>query len=352
MTIKRLTSDKTQLSRSKITGIGYENATANFTPTSHLQSIALDGAGETTMAELPNPALSHEVQGYLSQSLSEATKRAYKSDMDAYETFGGTVPSTDGQIAHYIAELAETHAVATIVRRLAAIGKAHRSRGLADPTKSELVKATLRGIRRAHGTAQLQAKPLLKEDLFAVLEGMGDRPKDLRDKALLLIGFAGGFRRSELVDLNLVDIEYVRQGMIITLRRSKTDQEGLGRRIGIPFGRTRWCPVHALERWLEAAEIDSGAIFRGLDRNSRLQAKRLSGEAVGIILKERLLRAGVDPDQYSGHSLRAGFATSAAMAGASTMKIRAQTGHTSDAMLARYIREGDLFANNAAGTVL
>jgi len=248
--------------------------------------------------------------------------------------------------------MAGEYAPATIVRRIASLSKAHNAMGTDNPAKSELVRQALRGMKRLRGTPQRQAKPLLKDDLFAVLEQMGDRPKDIRDKALLLVGFAGGFRRSELVDLNVEDVEYARQGMIVTLRHSKTDQEGAGRRIGIPFGRTRWCPVKAIETWLTTAEIEKGAVFRVLDRHSRIHAKRLSGEAVSIILKTRLQQAGIDPEQYSGHSLRAGFATSAAMAGASTMKIRQQTGHTSDAMLARYIREGDLFTNNAAGALL
>ncbi|WP_210215764.1 site-specific integrase [Roseitalea porphyridii] len=255
-------------------------------------------------------------------------------------------------IAGYIALLAQTHAVSTIARRLAAIGKTHRARGLADPTKSELVKATMRGIRRTNGTAQVEAKPLLRDDLFAVLERMGDRPKDVRDRALLLLGFAGAFRRSELIGLNAEDIDFARQGMVITLRRSKTDQDGAGRKIGIPFGRTRHCPVKALEGWLDNSAIDRDPIFVVMDRHGRTRDKRLSGEAVSIILKTRLRQAGINPAGYSGHSLRAGFATSAAMAGASMLKIRGQTGHANDAMLARYIRDGDLFTDNAAGAVL
>ena len=255
-------------------------------------------------------------------------------------------------IAGYIAELAKTHAVSTIARKLAAIGKTHRARGMIDPTKSELVRTTMRGIRRKNGTAQVEAKPLLRDDLFSVLETMGARPKDLRDRALLLIGFAGAFRRSELVGLNAEDIAFVRHGMIITLRRSKTDQEGTGRKIGIPFGRTRHCPVKALESWLELSAIDSGPIFRVMDKHGHLQPKQLSGEAVSIVLKARLRQARIDPAGYSGHSLRAGFATSAAMAEASMLKIRRQTGHANDAMLARYIRIGDLFTDNAAGVVL
>ena len=293
-----------------------------------------------------------EVRRLLSSAISDATRRAYRSDVRHFRDYGGSIPTTHEVVAAYVASMASIYAPATIVRRIASLSKAHKAIGAENPAQSELVRQALRGMKRLRGTAQRQAKPLLKDDLFAVLERMGDRPKDIRDRALLLVGFAGGFRRSELVGLDVVDIEWVRQGMIITLRRSKTDQDGAGRRIGIPFGRTCWCPVKATETWLQVAEIDNGAVFRILDRHSRLQEQRLSGEAVSIVLKDRLRQAGIEPDQYSGHSLRAGFATSAALAGASSLKIRQQTGHASDAMLARYIRDGDLFTNNAASTVL
>jgi integrase len=176
--------------------------------------------------------------------------------------------------------------------------------------------------------------------------------KDARDRALLLIGFAGGFRRSEIVGLNCDDIERVRQGVIITLRRSKTDQEGAGRKVGIPFGRTRHCPALALERWLAVSRIEAGPIFRPVDRHGRVGSERLSGEAVSLVVKERVAAANIEPTGFSGHSLRAGFATSAVRAGVSTLKVRAQTGHASDAMLARYVRDSELFVDNAAGTLL
>ena len=181
---------------------------------------------------------------------------------------------------------------------------------------------------------------------------MGEGVKDARDRALLLIGFAGGFRRSEIVALNCDDIEHVRQGLIVTLRRSKTDQEGAGRKVGIPFGRTRHCPVLALDRWLAVSKIEVGPVFRPVDRHGRVASERLSGEAVSLIVKERVAAAGNDPAGFSGHSLRAGFATSAVQAGVSTPKIRSQTGHASDAMLARYVRDGELFVDNAAGALL
>ncbi|ORE90946.1 integrase family protein [Aurantimonas sp. 22II-16-19i] len=210
----------------------------------------------------------------------------------------------------------------------------------------------MRGIARRHGTAQRKAKPLFREDLFVVLAAMGERSKDIRDRALLLIGFAGGFRRSELVGLDLSDMEHVRQGIVVHLRRSKTDQLGQGRKIGIPFGRTRWCPVSALDGLVRLTMMDDGPLFRPIDRHGRIAEQRLSGEAVSIIVRERLAAAGFDPTGFSGHSLRAGFATSAAQAGASSWKIRAQTGHASDAMLSRYIRDGEMFSENAAALLL
>jgi integrase len=255
-------------------------------------------------------------------------------------------------VASYLAEHAPILSVATLVRRVASISKAHAARALPNPTRSELVRATLRGIKRTRGSAQKEAKPLLKEDLFLVLAAMGNSLKDVRDRALLLIGFAGGFRRSELVGLDVSDIEHVRQGLVIKLRRSKTDQEGEGRKIGVPYGRTRWCPVAALDGWFSAATIEGGPIFRPVDRNGRVDRSRLSGDAVSTIVKERVAASGLDANGFSGHSLRAGLATSAAQVGVPTSKIRAQTGHASDTMLARYIRSGELFVGNAAGGLL
>ncbi|MBP2161639.1 MULTISPECIES: tyrosine-type recombinase/integrase [Asticcacaulis] len=287
----------------------------------------------------------------LSNSISTATKRAYEADLADYEAFGGAIPATADKLALYLAALSETHKPATITRRLSAIGKAHRMKGWPDPTKSEIIKATVRGIRRTQGTAQQEAKPLLRDDLYEILAAMGQGAKDVRDKALLLVGFAGGFRRSELVSLDISDIEHVREGVVLTLRRSKTDQEARGRKIGIPLARGRWCPVKALENWCDLAGNLEGPIFRSINRHGHVR-DRLSGEAVSLIVRERLTAIGRRSDGYSGHSLRAGFVTSAAISGVASHKIRAQTGHASDAMLERYIRDSDLFINNAAGAIL
>jgi integrase len=293
-----------------------------------------------------------KVSPYVEAGIAPATRRAYQSDLDHFRAWGGSVPATDAQIASYLADHAGVLSVATLTRRLAAISVAHEAHRLPNPTMSPLVRATMRGIRREHGIAQRQAKPLLRDDLFDVLARVGDRPKDLRDKTLLLIGFAGGFRRSELCALDCTDVEHVRQGLIVTIRRSKTDQEGAGRRVGIPFGRTKWCPIAALDRWLSITSIDAGPIFRRVDRHGRVSPDAISPEAVCLIVRERVAAAGFDPTGYSGHSLRAGFATSAVQAGVSTLKVRAQTGHASDAMLARYVRDGELFMDNAAGALL
>jgi len=288
----------------------------------------------------------------VANSISENTRRAYASDLAHFAAWGGSVPANPALVASYLAAHGEELSVATLVRRVATISKAHEARGLPSPCRSEIARATLRGIKRTRGTAQEQAKPLIRDDMMLVLDRLGGSAKEARDRALLLIGFAGGFRRSELVGQNRADIEHVRQGLVITLRFSKTDQEGAGRKIGIPHGRTRHCPVTALDAWLALSGISDGPIFRPVDRHGHISPERLSGEAVSLVIRERVAAAGIDPTGFSGHSLRAGFATSAAQAGVSTLKIRQQTGHGSDAMLARYVREGELFSGNAAGALL
>ena len=314
-------------------------------PANDPTSVSLFAIDRTT-------GIAASVQSFVQAGVAPATRRAYRADLDHFEAWGGTIPATDDMVAAYVADHANALKVSTLTRRLAAISIAHGARGLPNPAANPLVRATMRGIRRAHGASQRQAKPLLREDLFVVLAAMGDRPKDLRDRALLLSGFAGGLRRSELSAINCMDTERVREGIVLTIRRSKTDQDGVGRRIGIPFGRTIHCPARALENWLRAARIEEGPVFRPVDRHGRVMVGRLSGEAVSLIVRERMAAAGFDPTGYSGHSLRAGFATSAARAGVSTFKIRQQTGHASDAMLSRYVRDGELFLGNAAGVLL
>ncbi|CCV03308.1 Integrase family protein [Mesorhizobium metallidurans STM 2683] len=296
--------------------------------------------------------ISVNVQRLLSNSLADNSKRAYAMDIAHFEATGRRLPATPATIAEYLAEGAATYAVATLQRRLASISKAHRAIGADDPTKSELVCAALRGVRRTLGVKQRQAKALLRNDLFAVLDRLGDRTKDVRDRALLLLGWACAMRRSELVALDVSDVEFTSQGMLVTVRRSKTDQEGAGREIAVPFGRTRHCPIAALKRWLEIAAITAGPIFRGMDKHGHILPERLSGEAVTDVVKLRVSEAGYDPSGFSAHSMRSGFATSAAMAGATSYRIRLVTGHRSEAGLAPYLRTVDLFDDSAAARVL
>ena len=310
------------------------------------------GAINVTMGSQGAEPLPERIADLVRDSLADNSRRAYASDLARFADWGGMIPAADTMIAAYLTDHADTHAASTLARWLATLAKAHRASGHSDPTRSELVKSVLRGIRRRYGTAPDQAKPLLREDLFVMLDAMDAGVKAMRDRALLLIGFAGGFRRSELVALDLSDVDVVRQGIIIAIRRSKTDQMANGRKIGVPFARGRHCPVAALDAWLACASISSGPVFRPVDRHGRISCRRLSGEAVSLIVKERLAAIGIDPVDFSGHSLRAGFATSAAQAGVSSWKIRQQTGHGSDAMLARYVRDGELFIDNATGVLL
>jgi integrase len=297
-------------------------------------------------------AIDEQVAQLVERSISDNTRRAYRSDLAHFQNWGGSLPAEPKVVASYLAAHAQAFCVSTLVRRLATLSKAHEARGWANPCRSQIVRATLRGIKRTLGARQNVARPLLKEDLFQVLDAIGDGLIGARDRAVLLIGFAGGFRRSELVGLDCADIARARQGVVVTLRHSKTDQEGIGRNIGIPHGRTRHCPVAALEDWLSVSAIGDGPIFRPVDRQGRIGANRLSGEAVALIVRARIAAIGIDPSGFSGHNLRAGFATSAAQAGVSTLKIRAQTGHASDAMLGRYIRDAEMFIGNAAAVIL
>ncbi|MFT4095754.1 MAG: site-specific integrase [Rhodoblastus sp.] len=293
-----------------------------------------------------------KVRALVEDSVSPATRRAHASDLRHFAEWGGSIPAAPETIAEYLADHAGELTVSTLTRRAGTLSKAHAALGLPSPCQAQIVRSTLQGLRRRYGVAGKQARALVLEDLFPVLDGIGDDAKGVRDRALLLLGFAGGFRRSELVGLDAADIEHVRQGVVVHLRRSKTDQHGAGRKIGIPHGRSRHCPVSAIDRWIEVATASNGPIFRPVDRHGHIAAGRLSGDAVSDIVKERVAAVGLDPDQYSGHSLRSGFATSAARVGVSTLKIRAQTGHTTDAMLARYVRDGELFVGNAAGALL
>ena len=309
-----------------------------------VQSIAHE---DTEAAALPD-----HVRDYLSLSIAPNSRRAYASDLRRFSRWGGSLPSDAAVIATYLADHACTHSASTLRRWTASISRAHIAGGFRDPTKDEPARSTLRGIVRSHGQRSSCATPLLRDDLFAALDFIGTSIRDKRDRSLLLLGFGGGFRRSELIGIDIRDITFARRGVIIFLRQSKTDQTGVGREVAIPFGRLRHCPVAALENWLSASKASDGPLYRPVSKNGRVLEKRLSGGAVSNIVKQRILPLGFDVDRYSGHSLRAGFATSAAQAGVSSWRIRQQTGHTSDAMLAKYIRISELFIDNAAGALL
>lgn len=285
-------------------------------------------------------------------SPADNTHRAYQSDVEQMLAEGVRFPCGEIDLADYLSSCAGRLSTATLRRRIASVSKLHRSMGWSNPSQSEIVRSVMRGIVRTTGRPQKQAKALLIEDLRLVVDCMRQSASDVRDRALLLVGFAGALRRSELVALDFGDIAFQREGVTIRVRHSKADRSGYGRMAAIPYGRTLLCPVTALLAWLRCASIETGAIFRAVDRWGTIGEARLSDASVTLIIRQRLERAGFDPASYSGHSLRAGLATSAAKAGVRASKIRAQTGHASDAMLARYIREADMFSDNAAGALL
>lgn len=307
--------------------------------TGNLQSIA------------PDSGLSESARDFIRASLSKATQKAFKADLRHFRAWGGSIPVAPLTVARYLADHAEKLAVATLRRRLATIAKAHTTNGYPNPCDSEPVKMTLRGIRRMHGKPQTQARPLECADLLRIV-GKPTKCAEIRDHALLLIGFSGAFRRSELVALDFSDLEFVAEGLLITLRRSKTDQEGTGRQVPIPLARGNICPVYALRQWLEVAAVKEGPVFRGVTRAGRVLEDRLSAQSVSLILKKRMAELGLATARVSGHSLRSGFVTAAARVGASIAKISVQTGHRSPAMVMRYIRDADLFADHPLNRLL
>jgi integrase len=229
---------------------------------------------------------------------------------------------------------------------------AHQKANYDNPRKSPLVRQVMKGIRRTKGMQQRQATPLLPRDLKAISQDLPDRLSGLRDRALLLLGFAGAFRRSELVGLKVSDVSFVDNGLEVVLRRSKTDQEGKGEKKGIPFGSDpATCPVRALRAWLSESHLLKGALFRAIDKYGNLRLGTLTGRSVARIIKLRAQEIGLPAEFISGHSLRSGLATAAARAGKSAHAIMRQTGHKSLNMVQKYVREATLFADNAASGI-
>jgi integrase len=288
---------------------------------------------------------------YLQASYSDNTKLAYRNDLAHFKRWGGKLPATPAMLARYLAEHAGKLAHATLSRRLAAIHREHLSRALKSPVRTPLVRATLRGIRRTFSKKQRQVKPILRKHLQAMLSHMRGM-RGMRDRALLLTGFFGGFRRSELVGLDVGDVRFTKEGMVIRLKRSKTDQEGEGR--DVPFSKLRGalCPATAIKKWLKRAGINEGPLFRRIRIDETVGSRHLSVNTVPQIVKHYVTQIGLDASAYSGHSLRAGLVTSAAMAGAAAWQIMKQTGHKSDATLARYIRASELFSGNVMNLIM
>ncbi|UVH55172.1 tyrosine-type recombinase/integrase [Variovorax paradoxus] len=303
----------------------------------------------------PLPQFKH----YLVSSVADSTRRAYAGDLRHFRDWGGRIPATPAMVARYLAAYAGKVKASTLNRRLAAIASAHTVLGKPSPTRSELVRTTMRGIRRVHGSAQRQAKPLSVEMLRVLAKPQRhlDPLRDLRDRALLVVGFAGGFRRSELARLKLEDLAFDAQGVTVTLVRSKTDQQGKGRVVALPHGPGRMCPVKLLKAWIQQLRKQSqeeamGALplFRRVDRYGR-PGGGLSGAAVGGVMRRRMRDCGLDPSGFSAHSLRSGLVTAAARAGVPTWAIQRQTGHRSESTVHRYIRGLSPFERNAFGSI-
>jgi len=298
-----------------------------------------------------------QARDYASRAKSANTIRAYKADWSHFVGWCGdhgrdALPADGETVAVYLVSLTKTHKPSTIQRRISAISQAHQTAGYETPTRHAAVKAVWSGIRRTHGTAQTGKAPALTDDVRSMVAALGSDLAGVRDRALLLLGFAGAFRRSELVALDLADVSFTPQGLVATIRRSKTDQEGEGRQVGIPRGQhAATCPVRAVQSWMAAAGISGGPLFRPIDRHGHMADRRLSDRAVALIVKRAAAAAGLDPSVMAGHSLRAGLATSAAAAGVGERSIMNQTGHRSTVVMRRYIRGGSLFRDNAAGQV-
>ena len=285
----------------------------------------------------------------LRNSKSTNTLRAYQSDYNDFSLFCSkngfqVMPTQPKILALYITHLASYSKYSTLKRRLASISIIHKTKGHYIDTKHPIIVENLMGIKRTNGSNQKGKKPLLINDLKLLIKAI-DKSKEknirkIRDKAIVLIGFSGGFRRSELVDIEYTDIEFVKEGVKIFVKRSKTDQSGEGMTKAIPyFDNINFCPVKALNKWVVESELMDGRIFN------------ISDKSVALIIKKYANYAGLDAHRYAGHSLRSGFATSTAESGAEERNIMAMTGHKSTEMVRRYIKEANLFKNNALNKI-
>ena len=309
-------------------------------------------------------ALHEETLNNLKNSKANNTIRAYKSD---FRDFGGfcaknglkSLPADPKVVSLYMTYLSTKDAkMSTLRRRLVSIGVIHRLKGHYLDTKHPIIIENLMGIKRKKGSYQKGKKPILINHLKLMIEAIDKDTSDetgirkLRDKTIILLGFAGGFRRIELISIDFEDLEFVSEGVKIFIRKSKTDQFGEGMIKGLPyFTNQKYCPVWHLKKWLEISEIKSGPIFRRFSKGLNLGKNRLTDQSVALFLKKHLSNAGIENKNYSGHSLRSGFATVTAESGADERSIMAMTGHKTTQMVRRYIKEANLFKNNALNKI-
>jgi len=298
----------------------------------------------------------------LKSSKANNTIRAYRSDFKDFSAFCvknnlNFLPTDTKIVALYLTYLSSKGAkISTLRRRLVSIGVIHKLKGHYLDTKHPIIIENLMGIKRKIGSFQQGKKPILINDLKSIINVIDNEKtkeiKKIRDKTLILIGFGGGFRRGELVSINYNDIEMVQEGVKIVIRKSKTDQFGEGMVKGLPyFSNQNYCPVLHLKKWLELSNIKTGPIFRRFSKSFKLSENRLTDQSVALLLKYYLDIAGIENKNYSGHSLRSGFATVSAESGADERSIMAMTGHKTTQMVRRYIKEANLFKNNALNKI-
>ena len=307
-------------------------------------------------------ALQDETLLNLQSSKAKNTLRAYKSDFNDFSLFcvqNGfkSLPSEPKIVSLYLTYLSTKNIkMSTLKRRLVSIGVVHKLKGHYLDTKHPSIIENIMGIKRRKGSVQKGKKPILINDLKIIINAIDKQKKDeikkIRDRSIILIGFSGGFRRNEIVSLDYDDLDFVPEGLKITLKRSKTDQFGEGTLKGLPyFDSSQYCPVLSLKKWIETSNIKSGPLFRRFSKGSKLTDYRLTDQTVALLIKKYLDLAGIDSKNYSGHSLRSGFATTAAESGAEERSIMAMTGHKSTEMVRRYIKEANLFKNNALNKI-
>ena len=307
-------------------------------------------------------ALQEETLLNLQSSKANNTVRAYKSDFKDFGIFCAqngfkSLPSEPKIVSLYLTYLSTKDAkMSTLKRRLVSIGVIHKLKGLYLDTKHPSIVENIMGIKRRKGSVQKAKKPILINSLKKIINAIDEQKKDeikkFRDRSIILIGFSGGFRRNEIVSLDCDDLDFLPEGLKINLRRSKTDQFGEGLTKALPyFDSSQYCPVVSLKKWIEVSKIVSGPVFRRLTKGSKLSNNRLTDQTVALLIKKYLQLAGIDSKNYSGHSLRSGFATSAAESGVEERNIMAMTGHKSTEMVRRYIKEANLFKNNALNKI-